>query len=395
MRTCASIARTGALLLLAQVCRGADPLDNWSQQSFGTNIHLTSIAFGGGQFVAAGHRYDTNRTGLVITSPDGLNWTQGNSEMIASLRAVTYGNGQFVAVGDQGTTILSSDGTNWTKTGSGTSNNLARVACGNDQYIAVGFGYAQWGPAQWGVTSRDGSNWTSLNLDSLPSPKWITGMGYGAGQFIMLRNSGIFASTDGTSWTDRFLANGASTYSDVAFGNGRFVVVGSRADIGGGGNIATSPDAITWSAGDIGDRNLSGIAFGSSRFVAVGGYDGSLGGFIVSSPDGVDWRSHPSGTQYLLEDIAYGNGRFVAVGNGNAILSTPPLIMLDPMPDLANSQPQFKISATPGQSCRIQASTDLTNWLTLTHILCADGVGQFVDLSATNFSQRFYQAVSP
>jgi len=378
-------------LLLAGPCRGADPLDVWTQQQFGTNIHLTSIAFGGGQFVIAGHRYDSNRSGLVVTSVDGVNWTPGNSEITGSLRSVTYGKGHFVAVGDKGTTILSPDGTNWTKTISGTSNDLKSVAYGNDRFIAVGSRFTD-----SSVISRDGTNWTILNLDLPPySRSFGYTIGFGAGQFILLWNALILTSTNGTNWTDRFSANGATTYLDVACGNGRFVAVGSQADIGGGGNVATSPDAITWSHVDIGDYVLYGVAFGSGRFVGVGGYNGMGGGFIVSSPDGVDWTWHAWNSPGWLEDVAYGNGRFVAVGDFNTILSTEPIIRLEPIAALANGNPQFSFNGPLGQSCRIQASTDFANWVTLTNMFCTDGVGQFVDPSATNFSQRFYQVVSP
>ena len=128
---------------------------------------------------------------------------------------------------------------------------------------------------------------------------------------------------------------------------------------------------------------------------AWGGYNGMAGGFIVSSPDGVDWTWHPWSSPGWLEDVAYGNGRFVAIGDFNTILSTQSTIRLEPIPALANGPLQFKISGPPGQSCRIQASMDFATWVTLTNCLVTDGGGQFIDFSATNFSHRFYQAVSP
>jgi len=306
-----------------------------------------------------------------------------------SLRSVTYGKGQFVTVGDKGTILISSDGTNWTKTISGTSNDFKSVAYGNDQFIAVESRFTD-----ACVNSRDGTNWTTLKLVLPPYTRFPYTIGYGAGQFILLWNALILTSTNGTNWTDTFSANGASAYSDVAFGNGRFVAVGSEADIGGGGNVATSTDAITWSPVHVGtDHLLYSIAFGDGRFVTVGGADGMVGGLILSSSDGADWTPHPPGTPGWLEDIAYGNARFVAIGDFNTILATQPIIRLEPA--LANGSPQFKISGPPGQSCRIQASTDFANWVTLTNCLVTDGGGQFIDLSATNFSHRFYQAVSP
>ena len=116
MKIIASLATMG-VLLLAELCRGADPLDAWTQRKFGTNNYLTSIAFGGGRFVVTG--YATNRTGPIITSADGDNWTPGITETTSGLKGVSYGRGLFVAVGYNGTIIVSSDRTNRTQTVSG------------------------------------------------------------------------------------------------------------------------------------------------------------------------------------------------------------------------------------------------------------------------------------
>jgi len=137
MKTMMAAAATGALLVVTQLCRGADPLDSWTLQRIGNNNYFTSVAFGGGQFVVTG--FDTNLTSFLLTSTDGVNWTPGNSGTTNILNDVTYGQGQFVAVGDHGTIIHSPDGTNWTEAISGTTNLLTTVAYGNDQFIAAGF----------------------------------------------------------------------------------------------------------------------------------------------------------------------------------------------------------------------------------------------------------------
>jgi hypothetical protein len=53
------------------------------------------------------------------------------------LRGVAYGNGLFVAVGDRGTILTSPDGVNWTERTSGT-NWLFGVTYGNGTFVAVG-----------------------------------------------------------------------------------------------------------------------------------------------------------------------------------------------------------------------------------------------------------------
>jgi hypothetical protein len=98
------------LLLLSHVGR-ADGLDIWTKRystnpfSVSPSDNLSGIVYGNGQFVAVGWHYDTNwnATGLIVTSPDGVNWFRRLS-VAQSLgfesffcNAVAYGNGQFVA----------------------------------------------------------------------------------------------------------------------------------------------------------------------------------------------------------------------------------------------------------------------------------------------------------
>jgi hypothetical protein len=55
-----------------------------------------------------------------------------------ALYCVTYGNGTFVVVGSGGTILTSSDGVTWTQRTSGTSNRLYGVTYGNGTFVAVG-----------------------------------------------------------------------------------------------------------------------------------------------------------------------------------------------------------------------------------------------------------------
>ena len=59
------------------------------------------MAYGNSLFVAVGDG------GVILTSPDGVNWTARVSGTYNSLFGVTYGNGTFVAVGDGGTILTS------------------------------------------------------------------------------------------------------------------------------------------------------------------------------------------------------------------------------------------------------------------------------------------------
>jgi hypothetical protein len=45
--------------------------------------------------------------GTILTSPDGVTWTERTSGTSRNLNSVTYGNGTFMAVGEYGTIVTS------------------------------------------------------------------------------------------------------------------------------------------------------------------------------------------------------------------------------------------------------------------------------------------------
>src|SRR5580765_66018 len=53
----------------------------------------------------------------------------------SSVFRLFYGNGQFVAVGDGGTILSSADGVSWTQHESGTKYTLACGTCGNGKFV--------------------------------------------------------------------------------------------------------------------------------------------------------------------------------------------------------------------------------------------------------------------
>jgi hypothetical protein len=91
----------------------------WTSRTSQGNL-LNGVAYGNGTFVAVG------RNGTILTSPDGVGWTQRTSGTSNHLNGVTYGNGLFVAVGERGAILTSPDGVNWTLRTSGTATPLRR-----------------------------------------------------------------------------------------------------------------------------------------------------------------------------------------------------------------------------------------------------------------------------
>jgi len=152
----------------------------------------------------------------------GTTWTLRN--LGDSLNGVTYGNGLFVAVGEGGTILTSRDGVTWTQRTSGTSNDLYSVTYGNGLFVAVG--------AKGTIlTSPDGVSWTAR---ASGTDEWLWGVAYGNSTFVAVGGGGaILTSPDGVTWTQRTSLEKSDLLS-VVYGNGRFVAVG-------GGTILTSP----------------------------------------------------------------------------------------------------------------------------------------------------------
>jgi hypothetical protein len=374
----------------AQIGKGADPLDSWTATSSGTQNGLYAVAYGNNQFVAVGGG------GTVVTSPDGVTWTERNSGTTNWLGSIAFGNGQFVAVGGvapaiAATIVTSPDGITWTPRNAGTTNTFYAVAYGDGQFVAVSGAGVALGTI---VSSANGADWTTrffLTNTSLPS---FSGVAYGNGQFVALAGGfevgpeAVVTSPDGITWT-LYEGIGPSCARAVTFGNGQFVAVGGRSGpedrvLLYHGVIYTSTDGVWWTLREdvvnSGNGWFYSVAYGGGQFVAVGD-------LTYSSADGTNWV----GRNFIgLSEIGYGNGRFVGL-KGSTIMQSGVIGKLG-----ASLSPtgQFlgTVTGVTGQSYAIQTSTNLWDWSTLRNVTISNWTAQFSDLSATNFSRRFYKA---
>lgn len=99
---------------------------------------LKRVSYGRGLFVAVG---DAAGGGdIFLTSPDGITWTSGRIGLRGGLGAVAYGNGYFVAAGPEGVIVSSPDGRNWTlrNTVPPISENLYGIAYGKGTFLVLG-----------------------------------------------------------------------------------------------------------------------------------------------------------------------------------------------------------------------------------------------------------------
>jgi hypothetical protein len=126
--------------------------------------------------------------------------------------------------------------------------------------------------------------------------------------------SRLMHSADGRGWEESTSPEAPpfNEWSDICYGNGRFVVVGGNHQVGA---IATSTDGISWQAIEAGELGmLRSVSFGNGRFAAVGEHG------VFGSADGLDWRKETSTP--VLANLVYGNGMWLGTdGNGRSYRS--------------------------------------------------------------------------
>ena len=124
--------------------RGATGLDLWRWRNpLPQGNRLKSVAWGNGRWVAVGN------AGSIVTSTNGETWVTATN-CSGGLRDVAAGPGGFVAPASSTKRLLTSpDGLAWTEVNTHHGLELEAVAFGKVQYFVVGEGGAM-------MTSTDG-----------------------------------------------------------------------------------------------------------------------------------------------------------------------------------------------------------------------------------------------
>jgi hypothetical protein len=272
----------------------------WTAQPAMNNIEIVDIAFGNGLFVAVGSTPGkTHTSGVVLTSGDGVHWTQQNSFDI-EFNSVVYGDGTFVLIGYNGN-YTSTDGVNWTPI----PKQYAGALYEYSQLLYTGSVFADFNETQF-ASSPNGAVWQTEDMGVIDWSKYlnifpnigVTGAVYGDSRYMAVgtyypntagENSYpiVITSPDGVQWT---MMKASCQLDKITFGNGAFVATGLD------GSILTSPDGLTWTVQDTGTKAAYGqVSFCNNEFVALGD-----GGTISTSPDGAYWTSSSSAYQAVF-----------------------------------------------------------------------------------------------
>jgi hypothetical protein len=279
-------------------------------------IELYVVGHGAGRFVAGGYFWDEptgNEGAMLLSSDDGLTWTLVTDPDIPQdathpghnnywVDEVKYNGSQFVAAGDGGLLLVSTDGLEWSVRDADTTTDFYGAAFGATETVVFGR------RGTYSVSS-DLQTWVHGNpLPGLGFGRWET-INHNGSQYLVGGNASLLAtSTDGLQWSAR--AKPASgTFSDSAYGNGRWVVT-SQVNFDGVALI-TSADGITWELANLpaGVNKCSGVAFGNGMFVASVSDGPSR---FIRSNNGVDWSAVDLPNSAVQRGVEFGGGQFVA-----------------------------------------------------------------------------------
>ena len=131
-------------------------LTNWARGTIdrvrGT---YNDVTYGNGLWVAVGENF-------TLTSTNGRQWTDKFLTNNPNLQSVGIGNGLFVAGGIAGRILTSSDGVNWTNTASLTTNMITDIIHFNGSFFAtVGLVFPNRNRSEGVIISANGVDWTT------------------------------------------------------------------------------------------------------------------------------------------------------------------------------------------------------------------------------------------
>lgn len=234
---------------------------------------------------------------------------QGNK-----LNGVAYGNGVWVAAGDDGSVVRSTNGMDWTALPPPNPDSFQSVRFINGKFFAVG-GYGldlgmliRWKRATV-ATSTNGLEWSVISMDGDP----IQDIAFAQGRFVAIGSSAqIIHSPNGRDWLPATLILKNAAGGDlkaVAGSPDRFVAAGNS------GGILASEDGITWTNLARIPTSFTDLIYTNRLFVAV-----SSDGSVRVSSDGLSWTKSNSGIPAApLDKIHYAQGSFLACRSGGPI----------------------------------------------------------------------------
>jgi hypothetical protein len=227
-----------------------------------------------------------------------------------------YASGKWISVTysstDSGGIYASANGTNWSEIfspplpdGDTDATQFNSIAYQDGMWVAGG--YETYFEVRIGDTTSRGVVYYSR--DSVIWTRVLIPKSYEIGRLITAENlwigldyQNLYISTDGQTWTPRPL--NTQSARNIAYGNGRYVVVGSN------NLILTSTNLVDWQTiSPLTNSTLDAVHYANGKWIAVGG-----GRYLLQSVDGIQWQLSQPLPFNGFNDVYYADNKWVAVG---------------------------------------------------------------------------------
>jgi hypothetical protein len=242
-----------------------------------TSVPAVTVIDSSAKFVAiSGTTAVVNYSTVANLSSSWTSPNSGNALPASSWTSVAYGGGVFVAVGSTANAASSGDGVTWISRAipSLGSGSYSCVTYGNGYFVALQTGGTSY------ATSPNGVTWTA-GTNALPANTTWSSIAYGNGRFVALAATGAIAvcynvqlGAGSMTWTSVPTATGASTsilsssytWTTIRYGQGLFVAIAQ------GTVSATSPDGIVWTLRTMpgSSTNWKALSFGNPTSTTLG-----------------------------------------------------------------------------------------------------------------------------
>ncbi len=296
---------------------------NWEIVHSQTGAYLLDVTWTGDQFVAVGGQYYWGKTshppapsyGIILTSPDGREWTVCHESGLRYFTKVIYNVDQILAIGVKGLTATSPDGLTWSEhvIEEPTESGMFDVAWNGSVYAAIGgidFGMESM------ITiyhSEDGATWTEAQIDDPPTYQFDS-IVWDHGRFLAYAGWTALSSPDGVLWTEETRNLGVGIDEVIATPDEYLAV--------GGGHFLRSSDGLSWTSADVfpQPKSLYDLVVFEGKLLIVGP-DGAI---TVSTDGGQHWDAVTTWEFGIdgsgdIDDLCWANGIMIAVSDGGRI----------------------------------------------------------------------------
>ena len=200
------------------------------------NTNWKGITYGNGKYVAVGRN-------KIISSTDGINWETIKEYEDKAFTDVAYGDGKFVAIENFASALYSTNGIDWEQVNIPYQTYLTKIRFLNNEFVIVGDGGGS--SVSTIMRSADGISWNHKNYSS----KYLSDIAFGEGIYLVSGHNAAYELSDEGGLTER--PNASCISKAIAYGNGKFVMVGKLGKISSKyvnthGWFATKLGDISW-----------------------------------------------------------------------------------------------------------------------------------------------------